>query len=87
MKPIERYPRYSICERGHIYRGTKILPRIDNGRTLMCRVVDRKGVSRCVTISRILWETYIGELLRQHKVGYKDGDYKNLSITNLQLVY
>lgn len=89
MKDIKGYNGlFKATEQGEVFRvtadGLKKVNVIDTGTTLQVNLFSN-GVSKRITLSRLIYSTFKEEVKRNEYVGFKDNNYKNVSLDNLIL--
>ena len=91
VKPIKRFPFYTISEKGNIFsasrlgtRGGKLNPQKDKGGYLYVRLYNGIGTWSNRPIHQLVLETFIGPCPKGMVCRHLDGNPQNNSLDNLR---
>lgn len=86
MRKIIDFENYKISKNGKVYKKDKLITPIINKviKKYIIRLT-RDGIRHTKYIHNLVYESYIGEIPKDHYIKFKDGDINNLNYKNLAL--
>lgn len=88
MKKLNNFPSYSISKNGNILniKTGRVLKQNTNQKGYYQVQLSNNGFSKTITIHKLVYENFIGKILKGFEINHIDGNKSNNCVSNLELV-
>lgn len=88
MKQIKDFPNYLISENGEIInkKTGRVLKINSNKKGYLMVQLSNNPIVKTITLHKLVYTTYVGDILKGFEINHIDGNKKNNHYSNLELV-